>query len=66
MHASECLLPLFLLLEIWNVLGCQRKHYTGSPESQSYLPTGLSTYGSNWYHKIADFVFLAFISFIIA
>ena len=33
-------------------------------DSWSYLP--LTPYGSNWGHKIADFVFLPYTSFIIA
>ena len=36
-----------------------------SLNSQSVLPHGLP-YGSNWGHKIADFEFLPYISFIVA
>ena len=36
-----------------------------SPNSQSVLPPD-PPYGSNWGHKIADFEFLPYISFIVA
>ena len=36
-----------------------------SLNSRSVLPHG-SPYGSNWGHKIADFEFLPYISFIVA
>ena len=37
-----------------------------SLDSWSDLPPGCPPYGSNWGHKIVDFVFLPFISFILA
>ena len=56
--------PLFLLLELDNVLKGIGKPYVKSLDSWSYLPQTLP-YRSNWGHKIADFVFLPFISFIL-
>ena len=41
------------------------KPYMKSLDSRSDLPPAPS-YGSNWGHKIADFVFLPYISFILA
>ena len=62
-----CLLsPLFLLLEFLNVLGGIGKPYVKSLDSWSDLPPGLPPYRSNWGHKIADFVFLPLIYFILA
>ena len=40
------------------------KPYVKNLDSQSDLPP--PPHGSNWGHKIADFVFLPFISFILA
>ena len=57
--------PLFLLLEFYNVLRCIGKPYVKSLDSRSDLPPN-PAYGSNWGHKIADLVFLPFISFILA
>ena len=37
-----------------------------SLDSQSDLPPAYPPYGSNWGHKIVDFVFWPFISFILA
>ena len=37
-----------------------------SVDSWSDLPLDPPTYGSNWGHKIANFVFLPYISFILA
>ena len=37
-----------------------------SLNSRSVLPHGPPPYGSNWGHKIADFEFLPYISFIVA
>ena len=48
-----------------NILGGNRKPYVESLNSRSVLPHG-PPYGSNWGHKIADFEFLAYISFIVA
>ena len=42
------------------------KPYMKSRDSQSDVPPDPPPYGSNWGHKIADFVFLPFISFILA
>ena len=41
------------------------KPYVKSQDSRSDLPPD-PPYGSNWGHKIADFVFLPYISFILA
>ena len=56
--------PFLLLLELLIVLGGHRKPYSGYLKSQSDLPPG-PPYGSNWDHKITDFLYF-FISFIIA
>ena len=48
-----------LLLELLNVWAGHRKQYSGTLESQSDLPP------SHLGHKIVDFMFLAYISFII-
>ena len=37
-----------------------------SLKSRSVLPPDPPPYGSNWVHKIADFEFLPYISFIVA
>ena len=37
-----------------------------SLNNRSVLPHGPPPYGSNWGHKIADFEFLPYISFIVA
>ena len=55
----------YCFLKVLNVLGGHRKPYTGSLQNRSNLPPG-HPYGSNWDHKITYFVFLSFISFIIA
>ena len=57
--------PLLLLLKPLNILEDGRKPYTGNLESLSYLPLALPC-GSNWGHKINDFVFFGYISFITA
>ena len=61
-----CLLsPLLLLLYLQNVLRGIGKAYVESLNSRSVLPPA-PPYGSNWGHKIADFEFLPYISFIVA
>ena len=52
--------PLLLFLQILNALGGNKKSYAGSPESLSYLLLSLPC-GSNYGHKITDFVFLGYI-----
>ena len=60
-----CLIsPLLLLLYLQNVLRGIGKAYVESLNSRSVLPR--PPYGSNWGHKIADFEFLPYISFIVA
>ena len=55
-----CLIsPLFLLLQFYNVLRGIGKPYVMSLDSRSDLPP-------DWGHKIVDFVFWPFISFILA
>ena len=46
----------------WEVIG---NHMWRVLNSRSVLPPG-PPYGSNWGHKIADFEFLPYISFIVA
>ena len=53
--ALGCLYLFLLLLQIFYVLGGNRKPYAGSVESWSDFPSSLC-YGSNLGHKIADFV----------
>ena len=53
-----------MLVEVLIAVGGNRKPYAAILESLSDLPLALP-YGSNWGHNIADFVFLAFVSFII-
>ena len=61
-----CLIsPLLLLLYLQNVLRGIGKACVKSLNSQSVLPPA-PPYGSNWGHKIADFEFLPYISFIVA
>ena len=61
-----CLIsPLLLLLYLQNVLRGIGKAYVESLNSRSVLPPA-PPYGSNWGHKIADFDFLPYISFIVA
>ena len=55
----------FVLLEFYNVLRCIGKPYVKSLDSRSDLPLD-PPYESNWGHKIAYFVFLPFITFILA
>ena len=47
--------PSLLLLELLNVLGGHRNNIQGCLERSSDLPP--PPYGSDWGHKIADFVF---------
>ena len=61
--------PLLLLLYLQNVLIGIGKAYVESLNSRSILPPPPprpTPYGSNWGHKIADFEFLPYISFIVA
>ena len=61
-----CLIsPLLLLLYLQNVLRGIGKTYVESLNSRSVLPPA-PPYGSNWGHKIADFEFLPYITFIVA
>ena len=61
-----CLIsPLLLLLYLQKVLRGIGKAYVESLHSRSVLPPA-PPYGSNWGHKIADFEFLPYISFIVA
>ena len=63
---SFCLIsPLLLLLQLQNVLGGIGKPHVESLNSRSVLPSD-PPYWSNMGHKIADFEFLAYISFIVA
>ena len=61
-------LPYISLIIAFTALECMeryRKPYSQSLDSLSDLPLTPS-YGSNWGHKIADFVFWPYISFSIA
>ena len=46
-------------------MGGNRKPCTEILKSRSDIPPGALHHGSNWGNEISDFVFLAFISFII-
>ena len=54
-----------MLLHLQNVLRGIGKAYVESLKSRSVVPPTLP-YGPNWGHKIADFEFLPYISFIVA
>ena len=63
---SFCLIsPLLFLIYLQNVLRGIGKAYVESLNSRLVLPPD-PPYGSNWGHKIVDFEFLPYISFIVA
>ena len=65
--ADLVLLPYISFIITFTALECQESIYRAHIDTQIYpLIPPPPNHGSNWDYKIADFLFLSYISFIIA